>query len=271
MGNKTSNIIQHEKQMLEETAHIIEEKVIWKDFTSGLVGGISGLVCGQPFDIIKCKLQATNMTFMETYKSIKKPFGFFAGMASPIYGVAAVNAVLFTAYGSLTGPSLWDVYIAGCVAGFTQSAIATPIELTKIKSQINGNTSIFHFKQILKEKGIKGLYRGAFATVLRDTPSYGIYFAVYEGLCSDNPTNAEMLINGGLAGIFGWLFTYPIDVAKTVIQSTDGATFRSIAAQNNPFKWYFRGLTATLLRAIPTNALTFFAYSHSMRILEKYD
>lgn len=275
MGNATSNnlntaanIIEHEKLMVTETVALVEEKVIWKDFVSGVVGGISGLVAGQPFDIIKCKLQATNMTFKETYNSINKPFGFFQGMASPMAGVAAINAILFTVYGSLTGPSLWDVYAAGCCAGFTQSALAIPIELTKIKSQLHGNSSIYHFKHIFKNQGVKGLYRGSLATILRDTPSYGIYFAVYEGLCSDDPTSMEMLVNGGIAGIFGWIFTYPIDVAKTVIQSSDHASFKSIWHQKHPMKYYFRGMTPTLLRAIPTNALTFFAYSHTMRLLE---
>eukprot|EP00834_Sanchytrium_tribonematis_P003470 NODE_134_length_16603_cov_0.784052.p7 type:complete len:284 gc:universal NODE_134_length_16603_cov_0.784052:10854-11705(+) len=250
------------------TTLIEEELELWKDFLSGVIGGVSGLVAGQPFDVIKCKLQATSMTFKETYSSIKKPFGFFSGMASPMCGVAAINAVLFTVYGGMTGPTLWDVYFAGCAAGFTQSVIAVPIELTKIQSQIHGNGSIYHFRRIFREKGIKGLYRGSLATVLRDTPSYGIYFAVYEGLCSENPTSAEMLMNGGLAGIFGWIFTYPIDVAKTVIQSSENHTFKSIWNLNHPTRWYFRGLTATLLRAIPTNALTFFAYSHSMKLLE---
>ena len=270
MGNTSSTLIKHEQVLIEETVAVVEENEMWKDFSAGVVGGISGLIAGQPFDIIKCKLQATNMTFKETFASINKPFGFFSGMASPMYGVAAINAILFTVYGSLTGPSLWDVYIAGCAAGLTQSVLATPIELTKINAQIHGNSSIYHFKRIFKEKRLKGLYRGSLATVLRDTPSYGIYFAVYEGMCSDDPTSMEMLINGGIAGVFGWVFTYPIDVAKTVIQSSENASFRSIWNQNHPYKWYFRGLSATLLRAIPTNALTFFAYSHTMKFLEKY-
>ena len=267
MGNQSS-VIKHEQELVKEAAVLVDNKEVWKDFISGVVGGVSGLVAGQPFDVIKCRLQSSDMTFRQVYIGINKPFGFFSGMASPIYGVAAVNAILFTVYGSLTGPSLWDVYWAGCCAGLAQSVLAIPIELTKIQSQIHGKSSIHHFKRIFKEQRLKGLYRGSLATILRDTPSYGIYFAVYEGLCSENPSSTEMLINGGISGIFGWLFTYPIDVAKTVIQSTNSESLKSIFTKNHPYKWYFRGLSATLLRAIPTNALTFFAYSHSMKFLE---
>lgn len=36
---------------------------------------------------------------------------------------------------------------------------------------------------ILREEGPQGLFRGSWALVLRDTPTLGMYFVTYEGLC----------------------------------------------------------------------------------------
>lgn len=36
---------------------------------------------------------------------------------------------------------------------------------------------------ILREEGPQGLFRGSWALMLRDTPTLGIYFVTYEGLC----------------------------------------------------------------------------------------
>ena len=38
-------------------------------------------------------------------------------------------------------------------------------------------------KDIWNKRGVRGLYRGMPATVFRETPSYGAYFASYEFLC----------------------------------------------------------------------------------------
>lgn len=37
-------------------------------------------------------------------------------------------------------------------------------------------------KMIYKQRGVAGLFQGLPATIVRDVPSFGVYFAVYEGL-----------------------------------------------------------------------------------------
>jgi len=97
--------------------------------------------------------------------------------------------------------------------------------------------------RIYKQHGIIGLYRGFTATVLRDL-GYGAYFGSYEAtsriLTPSSPSllgNSTMLttmqpetlgpswpallVAGGVAGIVGWLVTFPMDVVKTRIQGSD--------------------------------------------------
>lgn len=73
-----------------------------------------------------------------------------------------------------------------------------------------------------------------------------------------------ILKKGGIAGIIGWVVTYPADVVKTRQQSVEHemkprwtgfwANFRGIARTEGVCTLY-RGLGAACLRAFPTNAV----------------
>ncbi|XP_073869308.1 solute carrier family 25 member 45 isoform X8 [Macaca fascicularis] len=77
---------------------------------------------------------------------------------------------------------------------------------------------------IFREEGYRGLFRGAWALMLRDTPTMGIYFITYEGLChqytpeGQNPSSATVLVAGGFAGIASWVAATPLDVIKSRMQ-----------------------------------------------------
>ena len=73
------------------------------------------------------------------------------------------------------------------------------------------------------EEGIRGLYKGFVVSVLRDVPSYAVYFGAYEyfkflisGNHSENSFGVKILA-GGLAGVASWGCIYPIDIIKTRI------------------------------------------------------
>ncbi|KAH9951069.1 mitochondrial carrier [Amylocystis lapponica] len=197
-------------------------------------------------------------------------------------------------------PTLTQITLAGAGSGIIASLITTPTELIKIHQQSllpsevsaitsrSGVRAHYVVLQILKTHGIKGLYRGITATALRDI-GYGVYFATYEATLRyfpsppplhDNtslPSEADsmiashswpaLLLAGGLAGITGWLVTFPFDVIKTRMQCTLADT------PGNPYRntWsttmssyrteglgvFFRGLAPTIIRAIPVNMVTF--------------
>lgn len=153
---------------------------------------------------------------------------------------------------------------------------------------------------IHREHGPKGLFRGLSATALRDL-GYGAYFVGYEatsryltapspglsGSTSLSDSNQGsiplwvLFVSGGVAGVVGWLLTFPMDVVKTRMQSTEPTETRMITQSgvttgDNPYRTiistirhtyridggggFFRGLSPTLLRAIPVNMATFAVY-----------
>ena len=73
---------------------------------------------------------------------------------------------------------------------------------------------------------------------------------------------------GGLAGSNSWLFTYPIDYIKTIMQSQDLSTRKyrnSIECARNlysieGYRTFFKRLGITMLRSFPVNGVAFFSY-----------
>ncbi|EDR13874.1 uncharacterized protein LACBIDRAFT_230077, partial [Laccaria bicolor S238N-H82] len=164
--------------------------------------------------------------------------GLYKGITSPLATVALMNGLVFASYrfllklqleDSSSTPSITQIALAGAGSGIISSIITTPTELIKIRQQslLTETTTRQVALQVLRESGIKGLYRGITATALRDI-GYGAYFAAYEATCRYLSTPAvtpldsslimaqvepdmtklswpSLLLAGGVAGI-GMLF-----------------------------------------------------------------
>jgi len=179
--------------------------------------------------------------------------GLYKGVTSPLVSFALLSGLLFSSYRFLVKiqvenensiPTIAQVTLAGIGCGMINSFITAPTELIKTRQQslLTPSSTWAVTMQILKSSGIRGLYRGLTATFLRDT-SYGAYFASYELSCrffagsplmifsapsSDLPQPPApslqwtyLLVAGGIAGVIGWLATFPMDVVKTRVQGTE--------------------------------------------------
>lgn len=75
-------------------------------------------------------------------------------------------------------------------------------------------------KDIFKDEGALGLYRGHSATILRIFPYAAIKFVAYEQIRAvvirrkDQETPFRRLISGSLAGVTSVFFTYPLEVIR---------------------------------------------------------
>ena len=78
-------------------------------------------------------------------------------------------------------------------------------------------------RSIIKEQGIRGLFAGYGATMLRDAPYAGLYVLFYEqfkqlGKHSSLETSMVHLGSGMMAGFLATSLVHPFDVLKTRIQ-----------------------------------------------------
>ncbi|KZT07139.1 mitochondrial carrier [Laetiporus sulphureus 93-53] len=273
------------------------------DFFAGTVAGMAALAVGFPFDTVKVRFQAAaeahkyTSTFEALFTILRQErlTGIFRGIASPLLTAAPLNGLVFASYRLLMKaqlssddmiPTLTQVALAGAGSGIIATLITAPTELIKTQQQIFQSSASYSALprrpltardvalQIFRTHGLSGLYRGITATALRDI-GYGTYFGAYEATMrywprapgqETAPWYAQLLA-GALAGIAGWVVTFPFDVVKTRVQSTLGAT------PENPYRntWstivasyraeglgvFFRGLAPTLIRAVPVNMVTF--------------
>lgn len=254
---------------------------------------------GHPFDTIKVHMQtqdAKNPKYRGAFQCLKSLMakesvrGLYRGISSPLIGVSAINAVVFGVYGNVqrtsTNPnSYMSHFLAGSIAGFAQSVICSPMELVKTQLQLQthrvgavkfgGPTQCISY--VYQCEGFKGVFRGLGATAARDVPGFATYFVSYEFLMrfKTDPGILYTLCAGGTAGAFSWVFTIPIDVIKSRLQS-DGMNgehkiysgtidcFRkSYEAEGCSF--LTRGLSSTLLRAFPMNAVCFLVVSETLK------
>ncbi|XP_043979081.1 cAMP-dependent protein kinase type II-alpha regulatory subunit-like isoform X3 [Gambusia affinis] len=182
-----------------------------KNFFAGGFGGVCLVFAGHPLDTIKVRLQTQpkpkpgeSLLYAGTVDCFKKTLakegvkGLYKGMAAPIIGVTPMFAVCFFGFGLgkklqqrtpddvLTYPQL---FAAGMLSGIFTTAIMTPGERIKCLLQIQASSGEVKYagpmdcvKQLYKESGIRGIYKGTALTLMRDVPASGMYFMSYEWL-----------------------------------------------------------------------------------------
>ncbi|KAL7072734.1 hypothetical protein ACQ4LE_008173 [Meloidogyne hapla] len=264
---------------------------------AGSIGGLAGVIAGYPLDTIKVRLQTQNATFPR-YKGIlhclrcivskEGPAALYKGMSSPLASIAMVNALCFAAHSQVSKQfsdkhSIITHFFAGAAAGACQAFVVSPMELLKIRLQIQteldtSNSPSHIAKKILSEKGVRYFTRGFLSTQLRDCPAMGVYFASFEyiGRQISITNNIEglnswqLLLAGGGAGMLSWLANYPSDIIKTRFQADErysnySEVIRRIYLEGG-LRAFYVGLGSTLFRAFPANAATFFAVEWTYRL-----
>jgi len=164
---------------------------------AGSFAGAIGVGVSFPLDTLKTKSQvlgqASNLGMIELSRKIFKEeglHGFFGGVRGMMIGQAVIKSAAFTsnqfALESLNTfhvPMFYSLLLSAAFAGFVTSFIVTPVERVKIMMQAAPNQYVNEFeciKAIFKTEGIGGfLGRGLNATIVREVPSYCIYFALY--------------------------------------------------------------------------------------------
>lgn len=125
---------------------------------------------------------------------------------------------------------LWRSGVAGGMAGCVAKTIVAPLDRVKILFQAHNPHFIRYtgswfgvagaMKDIYRQDGMLGLYRGHSVTVLRIFPYAAIKFLAYEQFRAaiipnkQHETPFRRLISGSLAGVTSVFFTYPLEVIR---------------------------------------------------------
>lgn len=211
----------------------------------GAVAGVVGTSCIFPIDMVKTRLQAgkglvTNPLTVATQILRNEGIGgFYSGLGANLIGVTPEKAIKLAANeffrelfekddGSI---ALHHEMVAGASAGICQVIATNPMEITKIRLQMQATLPIAERQtmlQVVSSLGIRGMYTGTPATLARDVPFSLIFFPGYaniKALLADDKGNnsmASILAAGSIAGAIGAAAVTPADVIKTRLQVAGG-------------------------------------------------
>jgi len=226
--------------------------------------------------------------------------GFYRGLGPQLIGVAPEKAIKLTVNDLVRGRAMdpetgritlpWEL-IAGGTAGGCQVIFTNPLEIVKIRLQVQGEAAKAEGAvprgavHIVRSLGLLGLYRGAAACLLRDIPFSAIYFPSYshlkkdvfhEGYNGKKLSFMETLASAAIAGMPAAYLTTPADVVKTRLQveaRKGQASYRGLTDaftkiyREEGFKAFFKGGPARIIRSSPQFGFTLVAYEYLHKLL----
>jgi solute carrier family 25 carnitine/acylcarnitine transporter 20/29 len=140
-------------------------------------------------------------------------------------------------------------------------------------------------KSLYSEGGIRSIYRGTLATLLRDVPASAAYFGGYEilqrAMTPEGGDRSQIgvlrtLFAGGMAGIFNWAIAIPQDVLKSRLQTAPEGKYSGLKdvfqqlIKEEGVKGLYRGWLPVMMRAFPANACCFLGYEGALKLLNTY-
>lgn len=171
--------------------------------------------------------------------------------------------------------------LAGAGAGFTQVVATNPMEIVKIRMQVQGNNPKDQIStvQVVRNLGITGLYRGSSATLLRDVPFSALFFPLYANLkklIGNEDTMLTSLVAGFTAGATSSGICTPFDVVKTRLQ-VSGASERyngmmdccKKVFQNEGMLALYKGCGPRMMVVAPLFGISLVAFDVQKRFMAK--
>ena len=274
-----------------------------KHISAGTVAGLSAKLVEFPFDTVKVRVQSNPDLYQGYLDCARKiwskegPRGFYRGIAAPMLGGGAENAVAFAAYAAglalyklmLGSPadadsSVGAILFSGALSGIAVAHVLTPVELLKCNMQVQNvlppeqrmYTGVVDCaKKLVRQNGIRALFAGHTATLARETPGNAAWFGSYHASkqllkSPEEKIDAlplwKLMLAGGTGGVFYWTAFFPADVVKTRMQVDQ--TFCKLGLLRGLKQQYkergvrglYAGWTITAVRAFPANAIIFSVY-----------
>jgi len=299
-----------------------------RSFLSGGVGGLCAVFVGHPFDLVKVRIQTASSTAGSPAPSVfgmlRKTLaaegirGIYRGVSAPIFATSPMFAVSFWGYdmgkrmvqaadstaantygeGEEYQFSLTQLCVAGGISSIPTTAIMAPSERLKCLLQLDTSTGgrvkkyngLFDcFQKVYAEGGMRSVYKGTGATLLRDVPGTIAWFGTYElvkkqlmRIQNIDPATGQLsplavLSAGGLAGVATWTISIPADVLKNRFQSAPPGmygglmdVYRHLIKEEGPMA-LFKGIRPALIRAFPANATCFYGMEVAQKSFAYFD
>eukprot|EP00049_Salpingoeca_infusionum_P004889 m.85077 g.85077 ORF g.85077 m.85077 type:complete len:305 (+) comp12773_c0_seq4:116-1030(+) len=273
---------------------------------SMLAGSLSGALSAtalQPLEVVKTRQQLPPSRSVRQIVSVlveqKGVLGLWTGLSASLYrtvpGVGLYFGILHTLQATtksdrwLSHPGFESMAITPAFTHFFQGATARGLAatvllpFTVVKARIE--SGLFQYSNVRQaliliatREGAQGLFRGLGATLLRDVPYSGTYFAAYSyfkqkfqphidqlGLDESGSTALNAATSACVAGGVASAITHPFDVAKTTTQVQQSKHLGIVDAfktiyQENGLQSFYRGFPARWLRRTLSATISWTVY-----------
>ena len=257
---------------------------------SGTCGGMASILAVHPLDTVRTRLQAAPAgAYRGAWHCARAtlrregPLALYKGLAWPLAAQGLYKAVMFGVYGAASRAfrggdparplAAHEVFAAGGVAGGANALVLAPVELVRNRFQVAARRTTL--RAVLREAAAAGgVYRGLGATLLRDVPGVGAYYAAFEAARrravalrgSPKLSLAELAVAGAGGGVAFWTVALPLDFAKTRLQVGAEAGSASVAGvlrdavRAGGLRRVYVGYASALARGVPGAAVVFSVY-----------
>ena len=172
-------------------------------FIAGSLAGAIGSIFGNPFDVIKTRLMATEVkkiNFTNIFKNIYNTEGFkgfYKGLNANILRACVLNGTKMACYDQIKeyivskgfdSKSILTQFIAAFGSGFFMAITVTPFDM--IRTQLMNNSNNFTktnkigfiecVRKIINNQGLLGLYSGFIPIWLRFAPTTCLQLIIFE-------------------------------------------------------------------------------------------
>jgi solute carrier family 25 (mitochondrial thiamine pyrophosphate transporter), member 19 len=251
-----------------------------------LAGGIAGLIsrfCIAPLDVVKIRLQLqphslsdplscdgikgpTYKGVFPTLRAIAKQEGIRAlwkGNIPAELMYVCYGGMQFVAYRGFTQlqqalpvkiPNSAESFISGAAAGAVATSITYPLDLLRTRFAAQGTDRIYTglygaVRDIARDEGPKGYFRGLSAAVGSIVPYMGLFFTSYEIFhqqfgALNLPLSSGDAAAGVLASVFAKTATFPLDLVRKRLQVQGPMRSRFVHTNIPVYAGVFRGLHA---------------------------
>lgn len=225
------------------------------------------------------------------------------------------GAVQFTTYRTTTQllaqmdqhrlPQPVESFVSGALGGGVATACTYPLDLlrTRFAAQGSGENRVYgsllsSVKEIARNEGNAGFFRGCSAAVGQIVPYMGLFFATYESLrpimaSAPDLSPIPLLPGSGdaaagvIASVLAKTGVFPLDLVRKRLQ-VQGPTRALYVHRNIPeyrgvlntinfifktqgLRGLYRGLTVSLVKAAPASAVTMWTYERALKLLQEYE
>lgn len=307
----------------------------FKRLCAGAIAGAIAKTAVAPLDRTKILMQVSQMygwkshrgsvlSSMRTIWHTEGIPGFFRGNTATVARImpyAAVQYSVFERANEMLAKNVFGAdskhplkrFMAGSIAGSTSVAFTYPIDMARtvlaVRTDANSKGEAVHrypglvgtLVGIGRERGISGLYRGVYPTLVGVVPYAGISFLSFGQLkkradaagFSERQPFLTALVCGGSAGLVAQCFTYPLDLVRRRLQALHNPELmtkqereflnaanrnhhvfrfsitRAIAfiVQTEGLRGLYRGVSINFMKTAPAMAISFSSYDAVRRAL----